>query len=226
MMERVGRWLGEKDKTTLTKLKQSGLKKIITAPQDICGAVWNFDQIINLKKEIEAAGLTWAIADGLIINESIKYGGNNIDKLISDVIESLANVGEAGINTVCYSFQKEERSKSTLPQSDIEENIKYFVSQLIPVCEEYNIHISFYSENYSENEGISLLNSVDSLYNGITLNINTKTQGSALNSELIKRYSSRIQLINVNCPKPYSLYSKSFSLNQIEEIISSIFNIN
>lgn len=221
-MERVGIWLGEKDKTTLTKLKQSGLKKIITAPQDICGAVWNFDQIINLKKQIEDAGLTWVIADHLIINESIKYGGNNTDKLIANTIESLANLGEAGINTVCYSFYQKEKRKVIPTLSDIEENIKYFISQLMPVCEEYNTHISLDSENYPESEVTSLLNSVDSLYNGVTLNINAKNRTSVLNTELVKRYISRIQLIHINCPKPYSFHSKSFSLNQIEEIISSI----
>jgi mannonate dehydratase len=86
-------------------LRQIGVEGIVTALHDIPnGEVWTLDAILDLKKYIEDAGLRWSVVESLPVSEAIKYGGSDRDELIHNYIISLANLGEAGIKTVCYNF--------------------------------------------------------------------------------------------------------------------------
>ena len=57
-----------------------------------------------MKQYIEAAGLRWSVVESLPVSESIKYGGDDRDELIDKYIISLANLGKAGVKTICYNF--------------------------------------------------------------------------------------------------------------------------
>ena len=57
-----------------------------------------------MKEYIEAAGLRWAVVESLPVCEAIKYGGTEREQLIANYIQSLANLGKAGIKTECYNF--------------------------------------------------------------------------------------------------------------------------
>lgn len=104
-MEKTWRWFGKKDKITLAMLRQIGVEGIVTALHDIPnGEVWTPEAIKDLKDYIEAAGLRWSVVESLPVSESIKYGGPDRDKLIKNYKKSLANLGKAGIKTVCYNF--------------------------------------------------------------------------------------------------------------------------
>lgn len=104
-MEKTWRWFGKKDKITLSMLRQIGVEGIVTALHDIPnGEVWQLEAINDLKNYIKDAGLRWSVVESLPVSEAIKYGGSESDQLIANYIESLANLGEAGINTVCYNF--------------------------------------------------------------------------------------------------------------------------
>ncbi len=104
-MEKTWRWFGKKDKITLAMLRQIGVEGIVTALHDVPnGEVWTLEAINDMKTYIEAAGLRWSVVESLPVCEAIKYGGADRERLIANYIESLANLGKAGIKTVCYNF--------------------------------------------------------------------------------------------------------------------------
>lgn len=104
-MEKTWRWFGPNDKITLDMLRQIGVEGIVTALHHIPnGEVWSLDEVLKMKKFIEAHGLRWSVVESLPVSESIKYGGPDRDELIVKYRESLANLGKAGVKTVCYNF--------------------------------------------------------------------------------------------------------------------------
>ena len=104
-MLKTWRWLGPKDPITLSMLRQIGVEGIVTALHDIPnGEVWPLERIVALKKEIESYGMVWSVAESLPVSEAIKYAGPERDALIGNYRLSLANMGEAGVKTICYNF--------------------------------------------------------------------------------------------------------------------------
>lgn len=104
-MEKTWRWFGPNDKITLDMLRQIGVEGIVTALHHIPnGEVWSLDEVMKMKLFIEAHGLRWSVVESLPVSESIKYGGPDRDELIAKYKESLANLGKAGVKTVCYNF--------------------------------------------------------------------------------------------------------------------------
>lgn len=104
-MQKTWRWFGKGDKITLPMLKQIGVEGIVTALHHIPnGEVWSFEAITEMKQYIESFGLKWSVVESLPVSESIKYGGAQRDGLIENYKISLANLGRAGITTVCYNF--------------------------------------------------------------------------------------------------------------------------
>ena len=104
-MEKTWRWFGKKDTITLQMLRQIGVEGIVTALHAIPkGEIWTLEPILELKQYIEAAGLRWSVVESLPVSEAIKYAGEERDRLIENYKISLANLGKAGIKTVCYNF--------------------------------------------------------------------------------------------------------------------------
>ena len=104
-MQKTWRWFGKGDKITLPMLKQIGVEGIVTALHHIPnGEVWSFEAITEMKQYIESFGLKWSVVESLPVSESIKYGGAQRDELVENYKISLANLGRAGITTVCYNF--------------------------------------------------------------------------------------------------------------------------
>jgi mannonate dehydratase len=104
-MEKTWRWFGKKDPITLDMLRQIGVEGIVTSLYDVPNnEVWQTEDILDLKKFIEAAGLRWSVVESVPVSESIKYGGKDRDLLIENYKQTLKNLGKAGITTVCYNF--------------------------------------------------------------------------------------------------------------------------
>jgi D-mannonate dehydratase (EC 4.2.1.8) len=104
-MEKTWRWFGKKDPITLDMLRQIGVEGIVTALYDVPNdEIWQTENILDLKKTIEDAGLHWSVVESVPVSESIKYGGKDRDLLIENYKQTLKNLGEAGIKTVCYNF--------------------------------------------------------------------------------------------------------------------------
>lgn len=86
-------------------LRQIGVEGIVTSLHHIAnGEVWSYEEVMKMKNLIEDHGLRWSVVESLPVSESIKYGGADRDRLIENYKESLANLGKAGVKTVCYNF--------------------------------------------------------------------------------------------------------------------------
>lgn len=104
-MEKTWRWFGPNDKITLDMLRQIGVEGIVTSLHHIPnGEVWSYDEVMKMKRFIEQHGLRWSVVESLPVSESIKYAGEDRDRLIENYKESLVNLGRAGVKTICYNF--------------------------------------------------------------------------------------------------------------------------
>lgn len=104
-MEKTWRWFGKKDKITLAMLQQIGVEGVVTALHEVPnGEIWTLEAIEDLRDYIESFGLRWSVVESLPVCEAVKYAGSERDRLIENYKISLANLGKAGIRTVCYNF--------------------------------------------------------------------------------------------------------------------------
>lgn len=106
-MEMTLRWFGkETDSVTLEQIRQiPGVKGVITTLYDtVPGAVWSQEAIDAMKKDVAAAGLTIKGIESVNIHDAIKIGTPDRELYIDNYIQTLAHLGQAGINLVCYNF--------------------------------------------------------------------------------------------------------------------------
>lgn len=106
-MQMTMRWFGSQfDTVKLSQIKQTRYATgvISTLYDKMPGEVWSLDEILKLKKEIEDAGLTLSGIESVNVSDAIKSGSAGRDKDIEAYIETLKNLGEAGIHMVCYNF--------------------------------------------------------------------------------------------------------------------------
>lgn len=104
-MEKTWRWFGPNDPITLDMLRQIGVEGIVTSLHHIPnGEIWSEDEVNRMKDFIESHGLRWSVVESLPVSEEIKYAGPGRDKLIENYKVSLANLGKAGVKTICYNF--------------------------------------------------------------------------------------------------------------------------
>lgn len=106
-MKMTLRWFGTgHDSVTLEQIRQiPGVTGVITTLYDIpAGEVWPMERILELKKEVEESGLKIEGIESVNIHDSIKIGSPDREQYIENYIETLENLGKAGINIVCYNF--------------------------------------------------------------------------------------------------------------------------
>lgn len=104
-LEKSWRWFGFSDSVKLTDLKQMGIEGVVTALHHIPnGEIWPVDEIMKVKSAIEAHGMHWTVVESLPVSEGIKIRNADCDRLIANYKQSLQNIGQCGIDTVCYNF--------------------------------------------------------------------------------------------------------------------------
>ncbi|MCM2451147.1 mannonate dehydratase [Agrobacterium vitis] len=106
-MKESWRWYGPFDRITLAEVAQTAASGIVNALHEIpYGEVWGSDAIAARRDEIanSGLGLTWNVVESLPIHEDIKRGEGNLERLFSNYRQSMKNLADAGIYTICYNF--------------------------------------------------------------------------------------------------------------------------
>tara|TARA_R110000850_G_scaffold9816_9_gene35628 strand:+ start:45 stop:1202 length:1158 start_codon:yes stop_codon:yes gene_type:complete len=104
-MKETWRWFGPLDALGLDEVAQTGAAGIVNALHEVpYGEVWQSADIAARRHLIESAGFDWDVVESLPIHEAIKRGDAPLEPLFANYRQSMANLAENGIRTICYNF--------------------------------------------------------------------------------------------------------------------------
>ena len=109
-MRESWRWFGPDDPVTIEDIRQTGATDIVSALHSIpAGEVWSIDAIREYQALIENGGpdlapLKWTVVESIPVHEDIKLGKAGCEKYIQAWAQSMVNLAQCGIHTICYNF--------------------------------------------------------------------------------------------------------------------------
>jgi len=110
-MRQTWRWFGPQDLASVDDMIQAGVEGVVTALHHVAaGKVWTPQQIalrqsqIAKMKDGTSSGLKWEVAESLPVSEDIKKQRGQWREQYQAYAQSLRNLADAGVRTVCYNF--------------------------------------------------------------------------------------------------------------------------
>lgn len=106
-MKMVIRWFPNGDDTvTLNQIRQiPGVSGVaVMLPNIPVGEIWSSEEINKIKLEVNSYGLSMEVIESVNIHEDIKKGLPTRDRFISNYIETMRNLRDAGVKCICYNF--------------------------------------------------------------------------------------------------------------------------
>lgn len=104
-MRQTWRWFGPDDAVLLTHVKQAGADGVVSALHHLNdGRAWPADEVAKRKAAIEAEGLTWDVAESIVVHEDIKTRTGRYRDYIENYKQSVRAIAAAGVKTLCYNF--------------------------------------------------------------------------------------------------------------------------
>lgn len=109
-MRESWRWFGPDDPVSLDEIRQTGATDIVSALHGVpTGEVWTIEAIRDYKNLIEATPegmqkLQWAVVESIPVHEDIKLGKPDCDSYIQAWAQSMVNLAQCGVKTICYNF--------------------------------------------------------------------------------------------------------------------------
>ena len=105
-MKMTFRWYGETDSIPLQYIRQiPNMSGVVTAVYDTpVGEAWEPEKISRLKYLCDRAGLEMEVIESVPVHEDIKLGKPSRDRLIANYVQTIRNLGKAGVKCICYNF--------------------------------------------------------------------------------------------------------------------------
>ncbi|ESZ60919.1 mannonate dehydratase [Mesorhizobium sp. L103C131B0] len=104
-MEQCWRWYGPDDPVTLDHVKQAGATGVVSALHHIYdGRAWPEAEVLERKRIIQEAGLTWSVVESIPVHNSFKIGAQERERYAGYYRDSIRALARAGIATICYNF--------------------------------------------------------------------------------------------------------------------------
>ncbi|GAA3865371.1 mannonate dehydratase [Celeribacter arenosi] len=109
-MKQTWRWFGPADEISMPEIRMTGAEGIVTALHHIAtGDVWSVAEIQKRQAEIRqpqgaGAPLQWDVVESLVVSEAIKSQTGNYREHYETYRQSLRNLAQCGLSTVCYNF--------------------------------------------------------------------------------------------------------------------------
>ena len=104
-MQETWRWFGPDDTVSLAQIRQAGARGVVTALDHIpTGEAWPLADIDARRQLIMDHGLVWSVVESVPVHNDIKLRSGDYERLIENYRQTLRNLGQLGINRVCYNF--------------------------------------------------------------------------------------------------------------------------